>query len=222
MLLNSRPGQDKKTATIVHKFMRYKLNKLWTVCWCHFQVWPFHHISWRACGFVSAGLQHLGGTGWIAGDPWEVLQFDAQHWQLYIPGMDSAEHGHDKTGQLCNIPLAFQIEADCPPFSVSSFSAPQHPTPALAETLPGVSYRIHSSQMQTVSPPLPLSPQSTLRNHQPCQVQADPAALRATVAPCHPACTGHHSARDLITEQYKRSVERFMVWRQAHAEFQGY
>lgn len=72
-------------------------------------------------------------------------------------------------------------------------SAPQPPNPAnptLAETLPGVSYRIHSSQMQTVSPPLPLSPQSTLRNHQPCQVQADPAALCVTVGVIrHARCT---------------------------------
>lgn len=35
----------------------------------------------------------------------------------------------------------------------------------------------------------------------------------------HLAHTVYHSAGDLITEQYKLSVERFMVWRQAHAEF---
>lgn len=80
-------------------------------------------------GLLAPGAASVG-TGGIA-DPWEVLQFDAQHWQLYIPGMDSAVHGHDKTGQLCNIPLAFQMEADCPPSPPLSppTSQPRQPHP---------------------------------------------------------------------------------------------
>lgn len=72
----------------------------------------FHHIIWRSCGFINAGLIASGGP---PADPWEVLDIDAQHWQLYVPRADSAVRGHDKTGQLCHIPLAFYVEADCLP-----------------------------------------------------------------------------------------------------------
>lgn len=67
---------------------------------------------------------------------------------------------------------------------------PSHPpTPKQ----PGFPYRHHTSQhtphtlhpphMQTESPPKPPStcPLTTLRNHHPCQFQADPAILSATV-----------------------------------------
>lgn len=142
-------------------------------------------VAFKPGLFTTSFGAHVGSLtlGWASGgppaDPWEVLDIDAQHWQLYVPRADSAVRGHDKTGQLCHIPLAFYVEADCLP----SLSTPPLQTPPSLKHWQTSLGGYIDPQMQTDSPLLPTSPcpLTTLRNHRPCQVQADLAALCAMV-----------------------------------------
>lgn len=142
---------------------------------------------------------HLGPA-----EPWEVLHMNAQHWQLYVQTQtDSTVHSYDKSGQLCTSTHSSGLlhERRSPPHhqspdpsihckaSVTGTIPPNtqpYPTPtSYADGLP-TSAAVHLT---------------TLRNHHPCQVQADPAILSAAVRGqlSRVGCTAAATVGDVIT-----------------------
>ena len=143
-----------------------------------------------------------------------------QHWQLYVTQTDSTVHSYDKTGQLCtsthssgplherrstpSLPIIKPpVQKHCQASLTGTIPPKTHPTPTShADRLPS-SAAVHSPR-----------PPTTLRNHRPCQVWADPAILSATVRVSW--CTAAATVGDLVTptwETYRRwSIKSVMEW----------
>ena len=125
-----------------------------------------------------------------------------QHWQLYVSRTDSAVPNYDKTGQLCTSPHSSGLLHERR--SPTSHQSPPKTLPYRHHTSQHTPCTLHPPHMQTDTPPQPPStcPPTTLRNHHPCQVQADPAILSATVRVswCRVSCSycwgfNHHQMR---------------------------
>lgn len=145
---------------------------------------------------------------------------NTQHWQLYVTQSDSTVHSYDKTGQLCTSRHSSGLLHEPPPQKKNiarlPLQAPYLPTHTPYHT-PYTSYADRLPTSAAVHLPCPLT---TLRNHHPCQVQADPAILSATVRVSwsRVSCTAAATVGDLITakwEAYRRLSS--MEWLWAHA-----
>lgn len=151
-------------------------------------------ISWCSCRFIHAGLCIWGAQIHGRSCTWT---HNTGSFMLLRQTAQCTAMTKQGSCALPNIPLACSMNAEPPCKTLPGFPYMHHTSQHTPRTL-------HTPRMQTDSPPQPPStcPLATLRNHHPCQVQADPAILSATVRVSwsRVSCMAAATVEDLITE----------------------